>query len=435
MLSASKIMLTLKAYGLSRYAIKGQYDRKWIDETRDKKLRKLVRYCYENVKYYREAFDQANVTPANIHSAKDIYKLPFLTKKELQGRLWDFLPKQIGPCRISRTSGSTGVPVCIFSDENSRMHNAAAVIKYRKAVGIALFGSTIITPLKNESEKTKKPVWTYFHGLHKTCYVNPYLESQEHFDYASKLFKRKADAALIGITPAIVKLAYQINDGKVSGFRPKAIITGGQSLSDKDRDVIEGVFSTKVTDVYACSEGGEVAWQCRASDYYHINEDNCIVEILKDDKSAKSGEVGEVVITNLNRFAMPILRYKVGDLAIATDHKCICGRKLAMLEKIVGRDGQNIICPNGKVLLWNQLKGFMNISQVRQFQIIQNSDGSLTVKYVPAEDADIREISRLIKSRFEPVVGNSVKFNIEEVTSIKPAKSGKLKLVVSNYRR
>ena len=315
------------------------------------------------------------------------------------------------------------------------MHNAAAIIKYRKAVGIALFGSTIITPLKNEAEKTKKPAWTYFHGLHKTYYVNPYLESQEHFDYASKLFKRKANAALIGITPAIVKLAYQVNDGKVEGFKPKAIITSGQSLSDKQRDVIEGVFSTKVTDVYACSECGEVAWQCRASDYYHINEDNCLVEILKDDKPAKSGEVGEVVITNLNRFAMPILRYKVGDLAIATDHKCKCNRKLAMLKKIVGRDGQNIICPNGKVLLWNQLKGFMNISQVRQFQIVQNSDGDLTVKYVPAEDADTLWISKLIKSRFEPITGNSIKFAIEEVTTINPAKSGKLKLVVSNYKR
>jgi len=435
MVSASKIMLTLKAYGLSMGAVKRQYDRKWIDETRNKKLRRLVRYCYENVKYYREAFDQANVTPADIHSTADIYKLPFLTKKQLRGRLWDFLPKQIGPCRISRTSGSTGVPVCIFSDANSRMHNAAAIIKYRKAVGIALFGSAIITPLKNEAEKTKKPAWTYFHGVHKTYYVNPYLESQEHFDYASKLFKKKADAALIGITPAIIKLAYQINDGKVSGFRPKAIITSGQSLSDKNRDVIERVFSTKVTDVYACSEGGEVAWQCRASGFYHINEDNCIVEILKDDKSVKSGEVGEVAITNLNRFAMPILRYKIGDLAIATDHQCICGRKLAMLERIVGRTGEDIICPDGKVLLWNQLKGFMNISQVRQFQIVQNNDGDLTVKYVPAEDADIRDISKLIKSRFEPLVGNSVKFNIEEVTTINPTKSGKLKLVVSNYRR
>ena len=435
MVSAGKIMLTLKAYWLSRAAIRRQYDRRRIVKARDRKLRKLVRYCYENIKYYREAFDQANVRPADIRSAEDIYKLPFLTKKQLREQLWDFLPKEIGPCRISRTSGSTGVPVCIFSDENSRMHNAAAVIKYRKAVGIGLFGSTIITPLKNESEKTKKPAWTYFHGLHKTYYVNPYLESQEHFDYMSKLFKRKKNAALIGITPAIVKLAYQVSDGKIESFKPKAIITGGQSLSDKDRDTIETAFSTKVTDVYSCSEGGEVAWQCGKSDYYHINEDNCIVEILKNDEPAKAGETGEVVITNLNRFAMPILRYKTGDLAIATDYKCRCGRKLAMLEKIVGRDGQDIICPNGKVLLWNQLKGFMNISQVRQFQIIQNSVGDLTVRYEPQEDADIHEIDRLIKSRFAPFIGNSIKFNIEKVTTINPAKSGKLQLVVSNYKR
>ena len=435
MVSASKILLTLKAYGLSMSADIRQYNRKLIDETRDRKLRRLVRYCYENVKYYREVFEQANVRAADINSVEDIYKLPFLTKKELRNRLWDFLPKEIGPCRISRTSGSTGVPVCIFSDENSRMHNAASVIKYRKAVGIGLFGSAIITPLKNESEKTRKPIWTYFHGLHKTYYVNPYLESQGHFDYATKLFKRKKGAALIGITPAIVKLAYQIKDGKIHSFKPKAIITGGQSLSDKDRDTIEEVFSTRVTDVYSCSEGGEVAWQCGESNYYHINEDNCIVEILKDNRPVRAGEIGEVVITNLNRLAMPILRYKTGDLAIAADHKCVCGRKLAMLEKIVGRDGHDIICPDGKVLLWNQLKGFMNISQVRQFQIVQDSQGDLTIKYEPEENADINEIDRLIKSRFEPIIGDSIKFGIEQVTTIDPAKSGKRKLVISNYKQ
>lgn len=435
MVCAGKIMLTLKAYWLSWCAVKRQYNRRWIVKARDRKLRRLVRFCYENVKYYREAFDQVNIKPGDISSAEDIYKLPFLTKKQLRERLWDFLPKEIGPCRVSRTSGSTGVPVCIFSDENSRLHNAAAVIKYRKAVGIGLFGSTIITPLKNDAEGTKRPLWTYLHGLHKTYYVNPYLELHEHFNYISKLFKGKKNASLIGITPAIVKLAYQVKDGKIEGFKPKAIITGGQSLSDKDREIIESVFSTKVTDVYSCSEGGEIAWQCGKSDRYHINEDNCVVEILKDGMPAKAGETGEVVITNLSRLAMPILRYKIGDLAIATDQKCRCGRKLAMLEKIVGRNGEDIICPDGRVLLWNQLKGFMNISQIRQFQIVQNSDGGIVIKYVPQEDADICEIDKIIKSRFSPVVGDSIKFEIEKVSIIKPAKSGKLKLVVSNYKK
>ena len=435
MIYADKISLTLKAYWLSRRAIKRQYNRRQIDLTRDTKLRILVRYCYENIKYYREAFERANVKPDDINSAEDIYKLPLLTKKQLRESLWDFLPKQIGPCRINRTSGSTGEPVCIFSDENSRLNNSAAVIRCRKSAGIALFGSMIITPLKNESEQTRKPAWTFFHGLHKTFYINPYLESQQHFDYISQLFQSNKKASLIGITPAIAKLAYLVVDGKVKAFKPKAIITTGQCLSENQRAVIEDVFSATVTDVYACSEVGEVAWQCSHSRYYHINEDCCLVEILKDDKPAKPGQIGEVVVTNLNRFAMPILRYKIGDLAIATDYKCRCGRKLAMLEKIVGRDGQDIICPNGKVLIWNQLKGFMNISQVRQFQIVQNSDGDLSVKYVPQEDADIHEIDRIIKSRFAPVVSDSIKFNIEKVATIKPAKSGKLQLVVSNYKQ
>jgi phenylacetate-CoA ligase len=131
---------------------------------------------------------------------------------------------------------------------------------------------------------------------------------------------------------------------------------------------------------------------------------------------------------------MPIIRYKNGDLAQLSTEDCPCGCRLPLIERIIGRSGEDIFLPDGKRIPWNQLKGFMNDSRVRQFQIIQNADGSLTIKYVKEPSADIENLENLIMQRFKTALGENLKIEIVEVRQISPAKSGKSKLVVSHFK-
>lgn len=429
-----KINITLKTYCKAYKFLKQQYSPERIKQIQNEKLTRLIKYSYENIKYYREIFDANSIKPKDIRTIDDLQKIPILTKKELRHQSWDFLPKHLPPCRVSRTSGSTGQPLCLFSDTNSRINNSAAVIRYRKQLGINLLGSDILTLLKTENDPPKPPHWTFLQGVHKTYYINPYSQTLADIDYAARTITKLKNPAIIAITPAIKALAYKIKNSKLPPLKPSAVLTTGECLSKKVRNLLEETFNIKVTDIYACNEAGDIAWQCLAGQHYHINAENCIVEIIKDNQPAKTGHSGEVVITNLNRFAMPIIRYKNGDLAKLTNQKCPCGCQLPLISEIIGRTGEDILLTSGKTVPWNQLKSYMTHQKIRQFQIVQNEDAAITVNFTTESDADIPKIKTLLKSRFRSALGPKIHPKFIAVKNIPPAPNGKTKLVISKYK-
>jgi phenylacetate-CoA ligase len=430
----NKIELGLNTCREARKAVRRQYDLGEIRRIQIMKLQRLLHYCTDKVKYYKEIFQQAGIDPNKITTLDDLESIPILTKKELRNRFWDFLPSRLPECRVTRTSGSTGIPVCFLSDRTARMFNSAAVIRSRKAAGIPLISRPILTPLKTEIDPPRKPHWTFLQGIHKTYYINPYLDSADNAEYAARLFMKLKRPAIIGITPAIRALAQNIQDGFFPSLRPSAVLTTGETLRPKVRSLLESTFQTKVRDIYGCSEGGEIAWQCHRGCGYHINADNCIVEIVKGNKPVANGETGEVVITNLNRYAMPVIRYKNGDLAKLSVETCSCGCKLPMIEEIAGRSGEDMSLPNGKTIPWNQLKSLMTHQCIRQFQLVQDKDGSLMIKYISENGVDTEQLDALLLYRFRRLLGDTIEIKIKKTTTIHPAASGKSKLVVSLYR-
>lgn len=430
----NKIELGLRTYWEARKAVRRQFDPGEIRRIQILKLRRLLHYCSDKVKYYREIFQQAGINLEKINNLDDLECIPILTKKELRDRFWDFLPSKLPECRVTRTSGSTGIPVCFLSDRNSKKHNSAAVIRSRIAAGIPLIGRPILTPLKTEIDPHREPHWTFLQGIHKTYYINPYLDSADNAEYAVRLLTKLKRPAILGITPAIRALTQKIRDSIFPSFRPSAILTTGETLSPEVRCLIESTFQTKVRDIYGCSEGGEIAWQCHLGSGFHINTDNCIVEIVKGNKPVTNGQTGEVVITNLNRYAMPIIRYKNGDLARLSVEMCSCGCKLPMIEEIAGRTGEDMSLPTGKTIPWNQLKSLMTHQRIRQFQLVQDKDGSLKIRYIPENAADTEQLDALLLYRFRRLLGDTIEIKIEKAAVIRPAASGKSKLVVSNYQ-
>ena len=103
------------------------------------------------------------------------------------------------------------------------------------------------------------------------------------------------------------------------------------------------------------------------------------------------------------------------------------------MSQIAGRTGEDIYLPGGKIIPWNQLKGFMNHPDIRQFQLVQNKYGSLTVKFIPEEKSNIEQTKNILISRFEGLLGDSVNINFSIVERIDPAPSGKSKLVICHY--
>ena len=177
-------------------------------------------------------------------------------------------------------------------------------------------------------------------GVHKTYYLNPFIDSPANVTYAKRLVSSLSKPILSGLSTSMKALATNVRDGVFPVFQPSAIMTGGEVLLPEVRTLIESTFGTRVTDVYACNETRDIAWQCRHAGGYHINADNVLVEIVTGDRRAERGEIGEVVLTDLNRHVMPIIRYKNGDLARWATEPCPCGCRLPMLAEIIGRSGK-----------------------------------------------------------------------------------------------
>jgi len=427
----NKLTRILLSHGCSLKLQKTQYRQEEIKEIQDAKLHRLIDYCRHQVKYYQETYKDIDV----IRGVEDLVKIPILTKQQIRQRFWDFLPKELPACRVYRTSGSSGVPLCILSDESSRINNSAAIIRYRKIYGMKNVMTPILTPLKKQEDTIPKPHWTYVQGFHKTYYVNPYSEDHRQVDLGIRTLDALRRPAIIGITPAIKALAHQINDGIYPSIAPIVVLTVGESLDVQTRNLLENIFKVRVHDIYACSEAGNVAWQCPQSSLYHINAENCIVEILDEhQQTVKEGEIGEVVVTNLNRFSMPFIRYKIGDLARASYEPCTCGRKLPVFKELIGRSGEDFYLPGGRKIQWNVLKGAMNHNLIRQFQLVQNPDASVTVKYIPEGSGHIPEIEHILKERFGSLLSGSVSISYEVVEKIPQSPGGKSKLVVCNYQ-
>lgn len=287
--------------------------------------------------------------------------------------------------------------------------------------------------LKTVSEPRRAPEWIVAQGVHRKYYLNPHIISPENREYAEMLIRKLKRPVLGGLASSLRAFAYGVQDGRFPRFEPSAILTGGEILLPEVRELVEQTFGRKVIDIYACNETRNIAWQCREAGGYHINADNVIVEIVRDGEPAPAGEVGEVILTDLNRYAMPIIRYRNGDLACLAEEPCPCGCQLPMLAQIVGRTGQNIRLPNGSVVLWNHLKSQMTHPLIRQFQLEQDSQGDFAIHYVPDKRGDIRELDALLMRRFHALVGDCIRIRIDHVESIPPAPGGKSPLVVSHY--
>jgi phenylacetate-CoA ligase len=221
-----------------------------------------------------------------------------------------------------------------------------------------------------------------------------------------------------------------------SKHSPRAVMSSAQQLTDSTRTQIENQFGAKVLDKYGSREFSGIAYQCLESPHHHVQDESYIVEILVDGQPAKVGEVGEVVITDLNNFSMPLIRYRIGDMAIAVKQTpCECGRPHSQIGAISGRTQALISCSNG---VWLPGAFFAHFFKdfdfaVQHFQITQDSPESFTLKLV-AKPQFTTEIKDRIVEELKEYAGQQQVIEVSLVEEIPLLKTGKRTPVISNVK-
>lgn len=397
----------------------------------DMKLRELIKISLEEVPFYKSLYGNQGIRAEEIRTQADLVKLPLVSKAELK----KFYPQyctRITPWPVKEyfTSGSSGNPFAVLVD-NLTMSQARALMLLRAnysgwEIGDPIF-QTGMTLERGVVKKLKDILFNVY-------YASAYDLSDKNLDKYLDIIERKNIKFLMGYPGSILALADRA--GRI-GFNSKmnGITTWGDNLFEHYRKKIELQFQCRVTDTYGCGEGIQVAAQCpEGYGHYHIFMPHVIVEIVDDyGQPVKRGENGNILLTRLEPGAMPLIRYKVGDIGrMSTVEQCECGRGFDILEKIEGRDSDIIHTPNGNKLIVHFFTGiFEYYPEIRQFCVYQHKIEEIEVQIVPQGEVGQQTLDN-IRDEIIEKGDRALIVNFKIVNKIEDRKTGKRRFVISN---
>jgi phenylacetate-CoA ligase len=413
-----------------------------LEQLQLERLQSTLNRVYKNVKYYRNSFDDIGIEPSDIRSREDLEKIPFTTKDDLRDNypygMFAFPLREV--VRIHSSTGTTGKPTVVgysandldsWSEVVARIMTAGGVTKddvVQIAFGYGLFtggfglhygaeriGASVI-PISSGNTRRQIMIMEDYRTTALVCTPS----------YALFLTEVMEETR---IDPQRLSLKYGL--------------FGAEPWSSKMRDEIENKMGIIATDNYGLSEvmGPGVAGECLERSGLHLNEDHFIPEII-DPESGNTlpvGEWGELVLTTVRREAMPLIRYRTGDLSRLYLDKCACGRSLIKMVKVTGRTDDMIIF-KGVNLYPSQIEEILFEFEgvTPHYQIVLSRDGALDTMEVLVEVNEsiffdeMKKQRNMVENMFDTIrstLGVSPKVKLVEPRSLERFK-GKAKRVV-----
>lgn len=412
--------------------------REQMRDLQEQKLRRLIHQAYYHVAYYREMFDRLGIKPEDIRTIDDLMRLPLLDKSTIREHLYfDLLSDNHDKSKILKisTSGSTGEPFVCFADKFQLEMRWAATLRSQEWTGYRfgdrcarLWHQTIGMSL-GQIVKEKLDAW-----MTRRLFIPAYEMSEDNLHRHMNRLRKHKPVLIDGYAESFNFLAHYLKQHGLSGVRPKGIMSSAQILPEQSRQIIAEEFGCGVFDKYGSREFSGIAYESDAHDGHLVVDENFIVEILKDGRRAEPGEMGEVVITDLNNFCMPFIRYRVGDLAVAMDNSqpSPCGRGLSRIGKIEGRVQAIIIGTNGNYVpgtfFAHLFKDYDHV--VAQYQVVQEKLGAITLKIVKAQRFN-REGFQEILDHLHHFLGSDMEITVEYVNLIPLGRTGKRQGAIS----
>jgi len=383
---------------------------KEIKSCQEENLDNLVRYLFENSPYYRRLFLENNIIPDDIRTLEDLIKIPVTVKKDIQQYNSDFLCVPEGQvAEYMSTSGTLGKPISIALTENDLLR-----LSYNEYMSFVCADSTRedIFQLMVTLDRQFMAGIAYYEGIRKlgatVVRIGPGLPVMQW-----DAIHRYRPTTLVAVPSFLIKL---IEYAHANGIDPNAsgvqkVICIGESLRTEKLELnrlgqrITESWNIKLYGTYASTEMQTAFTECSFGNGGHLNSELLIVEILdENNKPVQDGESGEVTITTLGVEAMPLLRYKTGDLARLHVSVCKCGRNTPRLGPVIGRKEQMIKLKGTTIFPAGIFDVIHQCAEVVDYTIEVLSDelGSDEMNiYIVSEESDSPATHEKLKSLFQ----------------------------------
>lgn len=410
-----------------------------VEAFQDECLRDLVRHAYEHVPYYRALFDRHQIHPRAIQGVGDLAKIPISSKGDLKAQPRAVIARGLDPARLrtSTTSGASGEPFRVH--RTLLEHNLLHLFQWRARRQLGQrFGDRIARIMQPHSlRRDNRLVGTTIEvlGVERNLRLSLAEPPQNLFE---KLRAFRPDI-VTGFPGVLTRLVAEAEAGQLDRVGPRLVLTESEVLTPAMRARIRSGWRASVHELYASHETRLIAWECRARGGLHVCDDAVILEVLRDGRPVGVGERGEVVVTTLHSYAMPFLRYRLGDIVTRGEQSCPCGLPFATIRTIQGRMLDFFRLPAGRwIHPYQILEGIHNdrIEWISQHQLVQERPDRIVLSFVPVGKVPATRIAEF--ERFATrVVGPGVEICVEPVAEIRVAETGKFRisrsLVHSDY--
>jgi phenylacetate-CoA ligase len=399
------------------------------------KLKNLLIHAKKNCPFYRKRLLDAGFDPSFLKSLDDLRLIPTLTKTEIRENLNDMVWKDCpGGLHRYNTGGSSGDPLIFYFDRRRQAYDAAARALTHRWWGIDIGDKEIYlwgSPLEITKQDRIKDLRD---RITNQLLLSAFELSQEMVHKFMKKMRQFKPKCLFGY-PSTIALFCEIASRQgfdLTNIGVQVVFSTAEVLYDHQKEIISKTFGTiPVVDGYGSREGGFVSHECPAGSM-HVIEQNIIVEYLRDEKPVGPGEDGEIVVTHLDNWGTPFIRYRTGDVAQFDSKMCECGRHLSIMKKIQGRITDFVVTPDGR---WQHALSLIyvirDIPGILEFKIIQDDVYNIRVLLKVHESLFPKNGHYLIIKGFKKRMGEEVNIKIERMDEIPKEASGKYRYVVS----
>jgi phenylacetate-CoA ligase len=415
-------------------------ERKSSDEVRElqrRRLAMLLRHAWENTEYYRDILSESGVVRDGKVDLDQFENIPFLTKdiirrqgERLRART---LPQGRKPY-ANRTGGSTGEPVAYWQDSYYWDINVATKLYHFEVLGkevgeleMKIWGSDRDFVTETSSWKPKLKNFLYNRKILKCSRL---AEGDIHSIVND--INRFRPKSLWGYIDGLYTIAAYVNRHGLEVHPPAAVFGGGGTLFPHMEQAVQTAFQAPAINFYGSREMGDVACECREKGGLHVSSHSHYVEVVDRHGKPVLEEDGDIVLTSLHNYAMPFIRYRIGDRGRLTARTCACGRCFPLLETVMGRSMESFITPEGAVVspiyLITMIGASLRPGFVKKLQLVQEDYRHVLLKVMlesGVSQTEIRAHLDPISEKIRSVMGEHCAVSYAFVDDIPPTHSGK----------
>ena len=435
----NRIWLVYKGeYGIlkwqRRFAPLWMADDETLANTRLRFLKAILSHAGETTAHYSHLFQKFSFDPRGITSCKDLRELPFLTKEELNGDMDAFLSNSFAKTDLtcSSTGGSSGLPLTFYRDKAAQAVRRAQDFLFNAKLGIypgtkrawvwgARMDAFSVRSLRARISNFLTERASYFYA---------YDAPPEKMDEFLKKLQQHRPEAVFAYPNMLAALAKRASQTGLAVSIPRVAVTA-EPLYDWQRRLFRQVFSAETFERYGAREIGTVASECDQHCGMHIFEPSYCFEVVDETgNDVPNGQMGELVVTDLFNYAMPLVRYRTGDMVILDDSSCGCGCTWRRIVGIGGRRVDMIVRPDGAKVEGLVVVNSLHMSGVRvRVQVIQTTPTSMVVRYLET-DTIPEKVRCRFHGRISEALGVSLDIVYEPVSQLRYDPSGKYRYVI-----